>query len=135
MRSKVSLNLLTAVLKYGAICASIFISGWGVNSAITIARQSIVLDTKKAVEVSVKPMQDSLAQIASQLKDIHVQFAYAKSRDTLIYNSFNRYRQANAKGDKEVINILKEIQGNIPIFMRVQDFDSQKKNLNLTQLN
>lgn len=137
MRSKVSLNVLTAILKYSAICTSIFLTGWGVNSAITAARQTIVMDTRLAVEVTIKPMQDSIALITQQLKDINVQFEFAKSRDTLIYNSFNRYRQANAKSDKEVINYLREIQCNIPIFMRAQEqiVDPQKKNLRLTQLN
>lgn len=115
------LDVIASVLKYLGYISAIFMTGWGINTALLKVREAIVLDTKQALVQSVRPVQDSIAVILGNIVIINKELQLSKKRDTTIVNSFNRYRISKAQSDKEIIEILKEFQSQVPIFMMIPE--------------
>lgn len=115
------LDVIASVFKYLGYASVLFMTGWGINSSLLKAREAIVADTQQALVQSVKPIQDSLIVINRNIVLINQELQLSKKRDTTIVNSFNRYRLLKAQSDKEIIEILKEFQSQVPIFMMLPE--------------
>jgi hypothetical protein len=104
------------LVQYASFVTGIFLLGWGANTTYSAVTNSIVTKTRNAVIEVIKPLKDTVHLLYDEQMN-------SKKVDTLIYNSFNRYKLSRAKSDKEIIRIMKEVQNQMPLFL------FEKKNL------
>lgn len=97
-------------VQYSSFVIGVFLLGWGLNATYRAVTNSIVNKTKDAVIEVIKPLNDTVHLL-------YIEQMNSKKVDTLIYNSFNRYKLSRAKSDKEIIRIMKEVQNQMPLFL------------------
>jgi GTPase Era involved in 16S rRNA processing len=105
--AKISGKLLGSTWQTLTVIAAIFGAGaWYVNHQ----QERDTEQQAKIINTIISQIKPELQVLKVDLAKVNLQLEFAKKRDTMQVNSFNRYRMTQAKSEREQIEIYKDIQ-------------------------